>query len=49
MIHIDEAYVTEQANAIKSLVDSYTAEDAHNYAREQIRLVTEKYSKYLLS
>jgi hypothetical protein len=45
----DEAYVTEQANAIKSLVDAYMDYDADIYATEQIRLVTEKYSKYLLS
>ena len=45
----DEAYVTAQANAIKALVDQYTDYDAHAYARERIRLVTEKYSKYLLS
>lgn len=45
----DEEYVTAQANAIKELVDTYTAEDAHAYAAEQIQLVTEKYSKYLLS
>jgi hypothetical protein len=45
----DEAYVTEQANAIKLLVDAYMDYDADIYAREQIRLVTEKYSKYLIS
>ena len=44
----DEAYVTEQANAIKALVDAYMDYDADAYAREQIRLTTEKYSKYLL-
>ncbi len=44
----DEAYVTSQANTIKSLVDSYTSYDADIYAREQIRLVTEKFNKYLL-
>jgi hypothetical protein len=44
----DEAYVIAQANAIKALVDAYTDKDADVYAREQIRLVTEKYSKYLL-
>ena len=43
----DEAYVTEQANAIKLLVDAYTTEDAHNYAAEQIERVTNQYSKYL--
>jgi hypothetical protein len=45
----DEAYVTAQANAIKALVDAYMDYDADVYAKEQIRLVTEKYSKYLLS
>jgi hypothetical protein len=45
----DEAYVTAQANAIKALVDAYMDYDADAHAREQIRLVTEKYSKYLLS
>lgn len=45
----DEEYVTAQANAIKALVDSYMDYDADAHAREQIRLVTEKYSKYLLS
>jgi hypothetical protein len=45
----DEAYITEQANAIKALVDAYMDYDADIYATEQIRLVTEKYSKYLLS
>ena len=47
---IEEDYVNllEQANAIKALVDSYTDKDADAYAREQIRLVTEKYSKYIL-
>lgn len=44
----DEAYVTSQANTIKSLVDSYTSYDADIYAREQIRLLTEKFNKYLL-
>ncbi len=44
----DEAYVTSQANTIKSLVDSYMDYDADVYAREQIRLVTEKFNKYLL-
>lgn len=44
----DEAYVTSQANTIKSLVDSYTSYDADIYAREQIRLVTDKFNKYLL-
>ena len=43
----DETYVTEQANAIKLLVDEYTAEDAKQYAKEQIGAVTRKYSKYL--
>ena len=45
----DETYVTAQANAIKALVDAYMDYDADAYARERIRLVTEKYSKYLLS
>lgn len=45
----DEEYVTAQANAIKSLVDAYTAEDARKYAAEQIQRVTNEYSKYLLS
>jgi hypothetical protein len=44
----DEAYVTEQANAIKLLVDAYTADDANAFAREQIILIIEKYSKYLI-
>lgn len=44
----DEAYVTEQANVIKNLVDVYTAEDADRYAKEQIQLVMDKYKKYLL-
>ncbi len=43
----DEAYVTAQANAIKLLVDAYTAEDARKYAVEQIQRVTNEYSKYL--
>ena len=45
----DEAYVTAQANAIKALVDSYTAYDAHAYATKQIQSVAKKYAKYLLS
>jgi len=44
----DEAYVTSQANIIKSLVDSYTDYHANVYARKQIQLVTEKFNKYLL-
>lgn len=44
----DEVYITQQAYAIKTLVDSYTADDANQYAKEQIRLITEKYSKYLI-
>lgn len=44
----DEAYVTSQANIIKSLVDSYTAEDAYNYAINEIDQVTRKFNKYLL-
>lgn len=47
IIH-DEAYVTSQANTIKSLVDAYMDYDADIYAREQIRLVTDKFNKYLL-
>ncbi len=43
----DEAYVTEQANIIKDLVDAYTAEDARKYAEEQLELVKTKFSKYL--
>lgn len=43
----DEAYVTEQANVIKSLVDVYTTEHAKQYAQEQIQATTDKYSKYL--
>ena len=42
-------YVTDRANEIKALVDAYTPEDANLYAREQIRLVTDKFKKYLLS
>ena len=45
----DEAYVTAQANAIKSLVDNYTAYDAHAHATKQIQLAAKNYSKYLLS
>jgi hypothetical protein len=45
----DEEYVTQQANAIKALVDVYMDYDADVYAREQIRLVTDKFKKYLLS
>jgi hypothetical protein len=44
----DETYVTEQANIIKSLVDAYTAQDASEYANEQIQLVMDKYKNYLL-
>ena len=43
----DETYVTEQANAIKLLVDAYTLEHAKQHAKEQIGAVTRKYSKYL--
>lgn len=43
----DEAYVTSQANIIKSLVDSYTAEDARIYAIEEIEKIVNLYSKYL--
>lgn len=45
----DEEYVTDRANEIKLLVDAYMDYDADIHAREQIRLVTEKYSKYLIS
>ena len=45
----DEQYVTDRANEIKACVDAYMDYDADIYAREQIRLVTEKYSKYLIS
>lgn len=44
----NEIYVTEQANAIKSLVDDFTAYDAHTYASKQIQSVAKKYSKYLI-
>ena len=44
----DEDYVIDRANEIKLLVDEYMDYDADIYAREQIRLVTDKYSKYLL-
>ncbi len=43
----DEAYVTQQANAIKLLVDAYTAEDAKKFAMDEISRVTRLYSKYL--
>ena len=43
----DEAYIIEQANIIKDLVDAYTADDARRYAHEQIKLVYSKFSKYL--
>jgi hypothetical protein len=45
----DEAYVTEQANAIKSLVDVYTSEQAKRFAMDEIGKVTRLYSKYLQS
>ena len=45
----NEIYVTAQANAIKALVDQYTAYDAHAYATKQIQSVAKKYAKYLLS
>jgi len=41
-------YVTDKANEIKALVDAYMDYDADVYAREQIRLVTEKFKKYLI-
>jgi len=43
----DEAYIKEQANIIKDLVDAYTADDARRYAHDQIKLVYSKFSKYL--
>jgi hypothetical protein len=43
----DEAYVTEQANAIKLLVDAYTPEQAKKFAMDEISRVTRLYSKYL--
>ena len=43
----DEAYVTEQANAIKLLVDAYTSEQAKRFAMDEIGKVTRLYSKYL--
>jgi hypothetical protein len=45
----DEAYVTEQANAIKLLVDAYTSEQAKRFAMDEIGKVTRLYSKYLQS
>ena len=43
----DEAYVTEQANAIKLLVDAYTPEQAKKFAMDEIGKVIRLYSKYL--
>ena len=43
----DEAYIKEQANIIKDLVDAYTADDARRYAHDQIKSVYSKFSKYL--
>jgi hypothetical protein len=43
----DEAYVTEQANAIKLLVDAYTSEQAKKFAMDEIGKVIRLYSKYL--
>ena len=43
----DEAYVTEQANAIKLLVDAYTPEQAKRFAMDEIGRITRLYSKYL--
>ena len=43
----DEAYIIEQANIIKDIVDAYTADDARRYANDQIELVKTKFSKYL--
>jgi hypothetical protein len=45
----DEAYVTQQANAIKLLIDAYTAEDAKKFAMDEISRVTRLYSKYLIT
>lgn len=44
----DEAYVTSQANLIKEIVDTYTADYADNYARNAIDEVKRKFNKYLL-
>ena len=44
----DEAYIKQQANIIKDLVDAYTTEDADRYAKEQIQLVIDKYKNYVL-
>jgi len=41
-------YVTDRAYEIKDLVDAYMDYDADVYAREQIRLITEKFKKYLI-
>jgi hypothetical protein len=43
----DEEYITQQTNAIKALVDAYTADDAHKYAMEQVISFKLKFSKYL--
>jgi hypothetical protein len=43
----DETYVTEQANAIKLLVDAYTSEQAKKFAMDEIGKVIRLYSKYL--
>lgn len=43
----DEVYVTQQAEAIKSLVDAYTFEDAKEYATTMIEQCKTKFSAYL--
>lgn len=43
----DEEYITQQANAIKALIDAYTADHAHKYAMEQLISFKLKFSKYL--
>ena len=43
----DEAYIKEQANIIKDLVDAYTSEQAKKFAMDEISKVTRLYSKYL--
>lgn len=44
----NEIYVTAQANAIKSLVDDYTAEQANQYACKMISELEYKFNKYLI-
>lgn len=43
----DEQFVINQSEFIKSLVDAYTAEDARNYALNEIESFTARFSKYL--